>query len=282
LILFFNDYKTRLDKHEVNFRFHHHADPLIAIVQTDTYKLKQVLTNLLSNAFKFTETGSIECGYCLENNKLQFYVRDTGIGIPEDKFEFVFERFSQLKHPSVQNAGGTGLGLAIVKGLVNLLGGTVWLESQIDKGTTFYFTIDFVPAGSIITNPHAPETAQKTTTQKTILIVEDDICNAKYLKGILENVSSNIITATNGLAAMKIAKEQRVDLILMDIWLPDITGYEATSLILQDNQDTKVIAQTAFAENNVRQKAIEAGCVDYICKPTKRDELLQMIDKYLK
>jgi signal transduction histidine kinase len=282
LTLFFKDYKTRLKKNKVNFQFHQSDDSSIAFVRTDKLKLKQVIINLVSNAFKFTETGSIECGYQLENGKLQFYVSDTGIGIPEDKFQFIFDRFSQLKHPTEQNIGGTGLGLAIVKGLVNLLGGTVWLESQPDKGTTFYFTIDYVPAGPIIATQQVPEAVLKITTKKTILIVEDDFYNDEYLKEILTNVSSNIISVTHGLAAVKLVKEQKIDVILMDIQLPDITGYEATRLILQDNPSMKIIAQTAYAASSERQKALEAGCVDYISKPTKKDELLKMIEKYLK
>jgi two-component system sensor histidine kinase/response regulator len=282
LTLFFNDYKARFKKHDVNLLFQYPLNSLTSIVLTDKLKLKQVLINLISNAFKFTETGSIECGYKLDNDKLQFYVSDTGVGIPADKFQFVFERFSQLKHPLVHNAGGTGLGLPIVKGLVNLLGGKVWIESECNKGTTFYFTINYFKAGSITTNPLVQEAAQKMISPKTILIVEDDIYNAEYLKAVLNKISTNIIMATNGLMAVDIVKKQNIDLVLMDIQLPDITGYEATRLILQHNPNIKIIAQTAFAASSERQIAIETGCIDYISKPSKQVDLLNIVSLHLK
>lgn len=282
LTLFFNDYRVRLKTKDVNLRFQYHPDPLLSVIRTDKLKLKQILINLVANALKFTEKGVVECGYKLEEGKLQFYVSDTGIGIPTDKFQFVFERFSQLKHPSFQNTGGTGLGLPIVKGLVKLLGGNVWLESECKKGSTFYFTIDYVKANSIITNPNISEARQEIIIKKTILIVEDDFYNAEYLKEVLKNVSSNINTVTKGLDAVKIVKEHPIDLILMDIRLPDISGYEAIQLILQYNPQMKIIAQTAYAANTEHQKAINAGCVDYISKPTKKEQVLTLVTKYLK
>lgn len=141
--LFFKDYKERVNKQEIKIFFHPAIEESLLTVKTDKLKLKQIIINFISNALKFTNTGSIACGFIRKDNKLQFYVKDTGIGIPADKYDYIFERFSQLKHPSLQNVGGTGLGLPIAKGLVKLLGGNVWLESEINKGTTFYFTIDY-------------------------------------------------------------------------------------------------------------------------------------------
>lgn len=141
---FYNDYKIRVNKHGIVIQFQKQDDQTVIIVKTDKLKLKQVIINLVSNALKYTETGSIVCGYRLENNKLLFFVSDTGVGIPIDKHEFIFERFSRI--PTVISnsyVSGTGLGLSIVKGLVKLLGGNVWLESECTKGTTFYFTIDY-------------------------------------------------------------------------------------------------------------------------------------------
>ena len=282
LKLFFTDYKGRINKQHINLFFRPALDDSLLTIKTDKIKLKQIIINLVSNALKFTQTGSITCGYNQENNKLQFYVKDTGMGIPSDKHDFIFDRFSQLKHPTLQNLGGTGLGLPIVKGLVGLLGGNVWLESECDKGTTFYFTIDLIKANSIHSKNIAIENKQEIITDKTILIVEDDFYNAEYLKEILSNITSNIVTVVDGLSAVKIVQEQKIDIILMDIRLPDITGYEATRLILQYNPDIKILAQTAYAANVERQSAIDAGCVDYISKPTKQEELLKMINKYIK
>jgi len=251
-------------------------------LKTDKLKLKQVIINLITNALKFTESGSINCICKLESDKLLFQISDTGIGIPADKFDYIFERFSQLKHPTVQNVGGTGLGLPIVKGLVNLLGGKVWLESECNKGTTFYFTIDYIKAETINETGLKTDIKQEFITNKTILIVEDDFYNAEYLKEVLRNITSNILFAVNGSSAIKIVHEQKIDLVLMDIRLPDISGYEATQLILRDKPNIKIIAQTAYAANTEHQKALEAGCVDYISKPTKQEELIKMMKKYLK
>jgi len=282
LVHFFNDYKVRINKQEIRIHFLPLPNKKAGYIKTDKLKLKQIIINLVSNALKFTQTGSIECGYKKISNKLQFYVSDTGIGIPSAKYDFIFERFSQLKHPSLQNLGGTGLGLPIVKGLVSLLGGNVWLESESNKGTTFFFTINYTSANELSTKQTASQIKPETATDKTILIVEDDYYNAEYLKEVLSNISSKIITAANGLSAVKITQEQKIDIILMDVRLPDITGYEATKLILQDQPDMKIIAQTAYAASAEHQTAVDAGCIDYISKPTQQNQLLNMISKYLK
>jgi hypothetical protein len=283
LSLFFNEYKKEINRQGIILQFHTLTDKSICLIKTDKHKLKQILVNLVSNALKFTEKGSIACGYSLENNKLQFYVSDTGIGIPIDKHEFIFERFSRIEAIiSKKLVGGTGLGLSIVKGLVKLLGGNVWLQSECNKGSIFYFTIDYIQAGATNNDIRVSEKQKEIITDKAILVVEDDLYNAEYLKEILQSVSSNIITVAAGLLAVEIVKTQKTDLVLMDIRLPDISGYEASRLILDVNPDMKIIAQTAYAEDTESQKALEAGCVDYISKPTKQEQLLTMIRKYLK
>jgi PAS domain S-box-containing protein len=144
LALFFGDYQNRMDKQHIQLLIHNVLDENTANIITDRYKLKQILINLITNAFKFTESGRIECGCKLSNNQLLFQVSDTGVGIPGDKHEFVFERFARIDTViSKSYVGGTGLGLPIVKGLVGLLGGKVWLESECNQGTTFYFTINY-------------------------------------------------------------------------------------------------------------------------------------------
>jgi len=145
LRLFFRDYQNRTQKQHIEFFLEPLNDESVANVKTEKTKLRQILVNLIGNAFKFTETGSIRCWCELENNKLRFYVSDTGVGIPKEKFDFIFDRFSQLNNTSVKNISGTGLGLSIVKSLVGMLGGQVWLESECDKDTTFFFTIDYIP-----------------------------------------------------------------------------------------------------------------------------------------
>lgn len=281
LSLFFKDYKERINKQNIQVHFNPAPEGSLHVM-TDRLKLKQILFNLVSNALKYTESGSVTCSYKLEEGKIQFYVQDTGIGIPGDKHEFIFERFAQLKHKTLQNLGGTGLGLPIVKGLVKLLGGNVWLESECNVGTTFYFTIEYNKGNSTGVIQSVIDDKNEIITDKTILIVEDDFYNAEYLKEILSsNIKSNIVAVTDGMSAVNIVQQQKIDIILMDIRLPDITGYEATRLILQHNPEIKIIAQTAYAANTEHQIAIDAGCVDYISKPTKQEHLLKLIAKYL-
>lgn len=280
---FFNDYRNRINKQHIELLFTSFLDNSITIIKTDKVKLKQILINLISNAFKFTEQGKIECGCKIDGDKLQLYVKDNGIGIPKDKLDFVFERFTQITNTTVQNIGGTGLGLPIVKGLVGLLGGKIWVESECNQGTTFFFTIDYVPVKES-EKPVFNQTVNVVNTlkTKTILIAEDDFYNSMYLKEILQNHFTTILAVGNGNDAILYSLNNSVDLILMDVRLPDISGYEATKEILKQKPGLKIIAQTAYASNDELLKALSYGCVDYISKPTKQDQLLNLINRYLK
>jgi PAS domain S-box-containing protein len=284
LSVFFKEYQKRIDKQRIKFILHVFGSPEDNLILTDKVKLKQIFINLISNAFKFTEEGQIECGCKFDtNHNLLFYVSDTGIGIPADKHEFVFERFMQLQQGTKKNIGGTGLGLPIVKALVNLLGGQVFLESESGKGSTFSFTIPFKP--STLSNSQQliiDAINAENFVGKTILVVEDDYYNVQYINEILSGTGLNILQAESGKQAVEISATTSIDLILMDIRLPDIDGYEATRQIKQYKANLKIIAQTAYAALDEKQKAITAGCIDYISKPTKRDVLLSLLNEHLK
>jgi PAS domain S-box-containing protein len=283
LTSFFNEYKKRIDKQHIKFSLSACIGPSEKLIFADKGKLKQILINLISNAFKFTNEGEIEGGCKFDkDHNLLFYVSDTGIGIAADKMEIIFERFTQLHQGSKMNAGGTGLGLSIVKGLINLLGGKIFLESEPCKGSTFSFTIPYKQTQHLHFKPFVAENPKdKILTNKTILIVEDDPYNVEYLKEILSGNNLNILLAENGQEAVEISLSQPVDLVLMDIRLPDMNGYEATRQIKQRKPDIKIIAQTAYAASDEKQKAFDAGCIDYISKPTKQELLLSMISKHL-
>ncbi|MBN1144428.1 MAG: PAS domain S-box protein [Bacteroidales bacterium] len=283
LALFFADYQKRTDKQHIQLLIHPVLDEDIANMITDQHKLKQILINLITNAFKFTESGRIECGCKLSNNQLLFHVSDTGVGIPVDKHEFIFDRFTRIETViSKSYVGGTGLGLPIVKGLVDLLGGKVWIESECNKGSTFYFTINYEKVDRTNAPVNSPAIAtQRFTSGKSILIVEDDQNNALYLEELIRNYFSIVYVVGTGLDAIKLVNKQSVDLVLMDVRLPDITGYDATKTILQNFPGLKIIAQTAYASNDEHLRALDAGCVDYISKPTSREQLLSVISRYL-
>ena len=281
LTSFFTEHQKHLGKEHINFSLQSNCNDNQNIIVTDSGKLKQIFINLIGNAFKFTENGSIEAGCRVDNNnQLIFFVSDTGIGIPENQQSRIFERFTQLNPGANKLVSGTGLGLSIVKGLITLLGGEIILESKPGIGSTFSFCIPF--KNSMPSYQEIVQTEKNNfmnTSEKTILLVEDDMYNTEYLKEILSSAGYNIIHTEYGKEAVKIALNQDVDLVLMDVRLPDINGYEATQQIRPIKPSLKIIAQTAYASNGEKQKAIEAGCNDYISKPAREDLLLKMIEK---
>lgn len=281
---FFSIQQTRYNKQHIHFDLKVSGSIKNASIATDKLKLKQILINLLNNALKFTEEGSIKGGCKLDKQKrLVFYVSDTGVGIPRDKFDYVFERFSQLQDDSSHLHGGTGLGLSIVKGLVGLLGGTIWLESEYGKGTTFYFTMPYSKdQGYADKKDHQQETINMNCLQgKTVLVVEDDKYNAAYINEILSETGLILIHARSGREAVTLAGAHDPDLVLMDIGLPDINGYETTNQVLQVKPGLKIIAQTAYAAADDMEKSMKAGCADCISKPLESRSLLHIISKYL-
>jgi CheY-like chemotaxis protein len=283
LTVLFNEQQKNKGKQQINFNLQALCESAENTIITDKVKLKQIFINLISNAFKFTTTGKIEggCKYDVNHN-LIFYVSDTGIGIPPDKQDIIFERFTQLRQNKNFVYSGTGLGLSIVKGLVGLLGGKIWLESEPDKGTTFYFSIPFkISKSTLHKHVIVEETQEYDFSGKTILVVEDDLYNAAFIEEILLITGLKVILAEYGHDAVQISTAQTPDLVLMDIRLPDMEGHEAIRQIKQIKPDLKIIAQTAYAAHNDRQKAIDAGCIDYISKPLKRNELLAIIKKHL-
>jgi CheY-like chemotaxis protein len=218
-----------------------------------------------------------------DNRQLVFYVSDTGIGIDKEKHDFIFGRFAQVEKGLSRLYGGTGLGLSIVKGLVELMGGKIWIESELGKGSTFYFTIALHQQQAEKDLPLEKETFVKNSIlqKRTVLIVEDDIFNLRFIEEVLSDLGYSLLLAKNGVDAVDIATTKKPDLILMDIGLPDISGYDAVKQILSVQPEMKIIAQTAFASLDDKIKALNAGCVDFISKPLRANLLTSIIKKYL-
>lgn len=260
-----------------------------SIIKTDRDKIIAILTNILKNAIKYTNTGKIEFGYIKHEDSIEFYVKDTGIGIPKNKQKIIFDRFVQADFKLSSRYEGSGLGLSISKAYVEMLGGKIWLHSEEGKEgnegkTEFYFTIPFKTNDTVvITNNEKPKTAQgRNVRNLKILIAEDEESVFTFLKIILKNISKEILHAKTGTEAVKFCQENEdLDLILMDVRMPEMGGYKATRKIREFNNNVTIIAQTAFALTGELEKAMKAGCNDYISKPINKDDLFMMIGKHL-
>lgn len=254
-----------------------------AIVKTDKQKLDGILMNLLRNAVKFTDKGRIEFGDYLENGQLCFFVTDTGRGIPDDKTNVIFDRFVQAESGNTRGYEGAGIGLSIVKAYAGALGGRVEVKSRLGEGSTFLLSIPYEPANQPANN-YSPEDVPpgKTLFSKSkILAAEDDDVNYYLLEKLLSE-EVELIRAKNGEEAIRLFRETPgISLILMDIKMPGkYDGLEATREIRKLNKNVPVIAQTAYAMESDKKKAMEAGCNDYIAKPFTKDKLLSAIRKY--
>ncbi|MBT8318334.1 MAG: PAS domain S-box protein [Lutibacter sp.] len=255
-----------------------------AIVETDREKLFAILTNLVKNAIKYSNKGSIEFGYEKKGDYLEFYVKDTGIGIPIDRQEAIFERFIQADIGDKMARQGAGLGLSITKAYVEMLGGNIWLESEEGVGSTFYFTLPYNRKAKEKNIPKPNEINHNTKNDfknLKILIVEDDEASEILLSIYIREFSNEIINARTGVEAIEMCKKNPdVDLVLMDIQLPEMNGYETTRKIREFNKNVIIIAQTAYGLSGDREKSISAGCNDYMTKPIKKDKLESFIEKY--
>jgi PAS domain S-box-containing protein len=254
-----------------------------SIIFLDREKLHQIMVNLINNAIKFTSTGGIHYGYTIKNHFLEFFIHDTGMGIPEELQEKVFERFTQADIALTRNYEGSGLGLSICKGLIELLGGKIWMTSEINKGTSFYFTMPFYPANKKKEHEDAAFIdLELIGSPIKILVAEDDEVNYKFLEYLFLNSKHKITRAENGQIAVDlVTKRDDFDIVLMDLKMPVMTGYEATKIIKSKFPDLPIIALSAYAFDEDRQKAFDAGCDDFIKKAYRRETLFETIIKFM-
>ncbi len=278
----YNFFKPEAIQKNLNFTFKNGLSASEAFIKTDKEKLYAVLTNLVKNALKFTKSGSVEFGYKVNGDFLEFYITDSGPGISQVQRAYIFERFRQVSESSTRNYEGAGLGLAIAKAYIEVLGGTIWVESELEHGSTFYFTIPYQNKTDEKLQLH-PVTEEKIKKNRTLKIVvaEDDEISRLLLNIIIENQADEIFYAINSIEAIEACRNNPdIDLVLMDINMTGMDGYEATRQIRMFNKDVIIIAQTAYALSGDYQKAIAAGCNDYISKPIDRTALQLMINKY--
>jgi PAS domain S-box-containing protein len=252
-------------------------------IYSDEGKLNQVLTNLINNAIKFTITGGINFGYVIKECEVEFYVKDTGIGISEVMYDRIFDRFIQAELSHTRGYEGAGLGLAICKGLVEVLGGRIWVVSTLKKGSTFYFTLPYSPITSNSLKGFITKANRLKRARGKILIAEDDKVSSQYLCRLFRNADITILQAENGEQAVEFVRNNSdIDLILMDIRMPVMDGMEATKLIKQINPDLPVIAQSAYAFSEEKDKFLSVGCDEYLAKPIELLKMNELVSRYLK
>ena len=265
-----------------------------AIIKTDKEKVYAIITNLVKNAIKFTQSGYIEFGYCLKSDcepiMLEFFVKDTGMGIGNEQKNFIFERFRQGSESLTRNYEGAGLGLAISKAYVEMLGGKIWVESEKGNGSVFYFTIPYngeriiqnviknVISMDVTANQMSPD-----VSGLKVLIAEDDEGSAMLIAMAIRGFSRETIKVKTGIEAVETCRNNPdIDLILMDIKMPEMDGFDATRQIRRFNKEVIIIAQTAYALTGDREKTLATGCNDYISKPIQKDQFMRLIQKYFK
>ena len=284
LMVFFHGYlMNRNDK--VSLRLKNKIGELSDTVVIAEKQVQHVLSNLLYNAIRFTKKGYIEIGVEKVNNQLKFCVKDTGIGISKPEQDRIFERFYQVNSDGTKSYGGTGLGLTIAKALVELLGGKISVISEVGRGSEFFFAIPFTSAKSKKIQSYSPPDQIITYPEWSnhmILIVEDDLNNYLFLEQLLKKTKANLHHVVNGEEAVEFVKNNDVDIVLMDIMMPIMNGYEATKEIRKFNKELPILAQTANAMVEDKQKSLDAGCSDYVSKPVNKKVLLNKIEALLK
>ena len=272
----------RKDKVDLRLRLPEVADQIRLF--SDEKRIEQVISNLLDNALKFTESGYVELGLLKKEGKLIFYVKDSGIGLDGNQLEGIFNRFDQGGISTIKY-GGAGLGLTICKGIAELLHGSMQVESEPDMGSTFSMAIPLESSARGIMDDKGSEaaTAAHPWLGKTVLVAEDEEVNYVLISEILKETQVSIIHARNGLEALKIVNdpETPVDLVLMDIKMPEMNGYETISSIRKVNREIPIIAQSAYAMNEEIAKCLNLGCNDYITKPIDSGSFISCLGKYL-
>ena len=277
--------KVTIQNKEIDFRLIKSKSPAKYNVITDDIKLKQVIINLLTNAIKFTEKGSVAFGFEVDEEKefINFTVRDTGLGIDEDYHKHIFDRFKRVDSDISIKVGGLGLGLAISKAYIDLLKGSIRLESKVGEGSTFYFSIplEYSKTEHITVKPINNFDIVKSESE-TILIAEDDNINFLLFQKMMQHKNFKILRAINGQEAVDACiNNPNIDLVLMDIKMPIMNGFEALEQIRPIRPNLPIIAQTAYSSSDDKIKIEEAGFNGYITKPLSRDILFELINKYL-
>jgi len=275
-----NDFKITSYKKDIEFIFVSNLNEQEFIISSDKPKLDKILKHLLDNAFKFTEKGCVKLVLNIKPDRIEFQVSDTGIGISREMQQKIFEPFRQIETNISRTYGGNGLGLAIVKAYASMLSGSIDLQSEENKGTTVSVTLPVTPIIKQETTPNNKNIDRLLSN--TILVVEDEYSNYAYLAELLSISNAKIIHAINGQQAIDICRSDlQIDCIFMDIKMPVMDGYTATSMIKAFRPELPIIAQTAYALESDKEKFLETGFDDYIIKPIQEKALFETIERHI-
>jgi PAS domain S-box-containing protein len=278
---FFDEAKSK----GIKLACHKSLPNLKALIESDGKKLNSIFSNLLKNAIKYTFSGSIEFGYLMKNNMIEFFIKDTGIGIEPNRHKMIFDRFVQADMSLTKPYEGAGLGLSIAKAYIDMLEGKIWLASEPAVGTQFFFTIPYRTKSGLLaaSNPLQKETTVTDMLKNlSVLIAEDDTIGKIYLSEILNGNCKNLMFASDGFEALQMFKNnpEKIDIVLMDIKMPGMNGYQTTQKMKEINKNVFIIAQTAYALSGDREKAFASGCDFYLAKPFSKAQLLEAITNY--
>jgi len=281
----YNDKKIEIGKENIQINLVLPENQQDVIIYNDSGRLHQVLGNLIDNGLKYTEKGRVEFGYTFEDEyKLKFFVKDTGIGLSKEKQKFIFNRFKSIEKTTRLKYSGSGLGLTLSKRIVDLLGGKIWVESEENKGCVFCFTLPLIRPETEDSNESVAEIkdiSKINWKNKVILVVEDEEINYKFLETVLHDTQAQVLYAKDGMQAIDLCLSiNKIDMILMDIKMPEMDGFEASRRIKQIRPEIPIIAQTAFASRDDKMNSLRSGCDDYISKPIEIELLISKINKF--
>ena len=279
----YNFFRPEAESKGLELQFHKGLMDVRSSITSDKEKIYAILTNLIKNAIKFSLSGKIEFGYSLKNGFLEFFVKDEGIGIPAEKQHAVFERFVQADNSLSSNYEGAGLGLSISKAYVEMLGGKIWLTSVPGTGTSFYFTIPYLPTE--VSDHHPAEKYEDMHAKYrpfNVLIADDDAISLKLLEKMISPLGGEITTTGSGALAVELCRNHpELDIIFMDVRMTGMDGLTAAKEIRKFNRDVVIIAQTANALSGDREAALEAGCNDYLTKPLNKEKIITLLEEFI-
>lgn len=276
----YDSYSAKAQKQKIEFTLETSLLDDHDAIWSDEAKLTCILNNLLTNAFKFTKSGMVKLGYVLKDSFLEFYVEDTGSGIPKNMYDIIFKRFRQADSTTKRAFGGFGLGLAISKAYIEMLNGKIWFNSTEGYGSTFYFTLPFSQVKKN-KRQHLSELITGLDDTRMILIAEDDDSSYELLEQYLADRNYLVIRAKNGIEAVELCKTLQVDAVLMDIKMPQMNGNEAIRKIREFLPFVPIIVETGFTGPEDINEILKTGCDDYILKPIDKESLLSLLDKHL-